>query len=106
MILPQRKRARAQQDLIANLASGDEVITTSGIYGTLREIEGDVAHLEIAPGTTIRIARRAIAQTVRMAGATDMPPAATDELAAATDVPSALTTGNTVTPQATSEDGA
>ena len=78
MILPQRKRARAQQELISNLAPGDDVITTSGIYGTLREIDGDVANLEIAAGVTIRIARRAIAQTVR--------------------TPDALTAGSTVTP--------
>ena len=36
----------------------------SGIYGTITEIDGDIVHLEIAPGTEIRVARRAVAAKV------------------------------------------
>ena len=64
LVLPQRRRQRAQKDLIARLAAGDSVMTTSGIYGTVRTVVGDIVELDIAPNTTIRIARRAIAQTV------------------------------------------
>lgn len=64
LVLPQRRRQRAQKELIARLAVGDSVMTTSGIYGTVRGVVGDVVDLDIAPNTTIRIARRAIAQTV------------------------------------------
>jgi preprotein translocase subunit YajC len=95
MILPQRKRARAQQELISNLAPGDDVITTSGIYGSLREIDGDIAHLEIAPGITIRIARRAIAQTVHTP----------DALTAGSTETTSTTTASTTTASPTSEAG-
>ena len=40
------------------------VVTAGGIYGTVRSIDADVVSLEIAPGTTIRIAKAAIGRVV------------------------------------------
>lgn len=64
LVLPQRRRMRAQQALIAEIGPGSSVMTTSGVYGTVESIEGDVAQLEIASGVVIRIARQAIARRV------------------------------------------
>lgn len=61
-IRPQQARVRAHQALVATLEVGDEVVTTSGIHGTIRGLDADDARLEIAPGVEVRIARQAIAR--------------------------------------------
>ena len=48
------------RSLQGQLREGDEVLTTSGIYGRIVELGDDDAELEIAPGTVIRVARGAI----------------------------------------------
>ena len=60
LVVPQQRRQRAHQQVIGALTVGQEVITTAGVYGTVAALDGDVVHLEVAPGTTIRIARLAI----------------------------------------------
>jgi preprotein translocase subunit YajC len=45
------------------LHTGDEILTAGGIHGTVKAIEEDVVHVEIAPGTLVRIDRRAVAAT-------------------------------------------
>jgi preprotein translocase subunit YajC len=39
-------------------------MTTSGIFGTITELDDSTASLLIAPGVTVRIARGAISQRV------------------------------------------
>ena len=57
---------------MSRLSAGDEVVTVSGIYGTVTEIEdGETLLLEIAEETDIRIAKGSIARIVSdRAGAT------------------------------------
>lgn len=62
MIRPQKKRMQAQQQLSKNIEEGDEVMTTSGVYGFVTAIEDDIVWLEIAEGVDIRITRSAIAK--------------------------------------------
>jgi preprotein translocase subunit YajC len=62
VILPQQRRMRAHQRLVSVLEEGDEVMTTSGILGTITAIDDEVIHLEVAPGVTLRIVRAAIAR--------------------------------------------
>jgi preprotein translocase subunit YajC len=52
------------QAMLAELKSGDKVITNGGIYGTVNGIDGDSVILKISaePQVKIRIARAAIAQ--------------------------------------------
>jgi preprotein translocase subunit YajC len=64
IIRPQKRRQLQQQEILSSLAEGDEVLTAGGIYGTVRELDEDSLMLEIAPGTTIRVARRAVAGKV------------------------------------------
>ena len=65
IVRPQRRRAAAHRQFVSALSVGDEVMTSGGIYGTVRGLEDDAVDLEIAPGTVIRVARPAIAQPVR-----------------------------------------
>ena len=61
MIRPQRRRAREQQDLQGSLQVGDDVVTTSGIYGKITGEDGDTRFwLEIDDDVQIRVARAAV----------------------------------------------
>jgi preprotein translocase subunit YajC len=64
LIRPQNQRRRAQMQMQADVQVGDEVVTTAGIYGTIRDIDDDfgIVTVEVAPNTEIRMARAAIAQ--------------------------------------------
>jgi preprotein translocase subunit YajC len=57
----QNKRMRQMREFSSALNVGDEVITSSGIFGTIRHLDDSTAWLEIAEGTTIRVDRRALA---------------------------------------------
>lgn len=67
LIRPQRKRARQQQDLVANLELGDQVQTIGGIMGQVRSVEEDSVVIELEYGS-IRIAKRAIASKQAVEG--------------------------------------
>ena len=70
MIRPQRRRAREQKDLQTALQVGNEVVTTSGIFGKITgEFDDNTFWLEIDDDVQIRIARAAIQGKV--AGDTD-----------------------------------
>jgi preprotein translocase subunit YajC len=76
-IRPQQKRRRELEALSSSLRPGDEVITTSGIYGIVSEMEdGGTIILQVAEDVDIRVSQGAIARkTSGDAGAT----AASDE---------------------------
>ena len=57
---PARVQQRRVATLQAELAVGDEVIITAGIFGTIVEIDGEKVRLEIAPGTVITAARQVV----------------------------------------------
>jgi preprotein translocase subunit YajC len=60
MIWSQRRRQRDVQSLQAGLSVGDEVVTTSGLFGRITSIDGSVVTLEVSPGVQLRFDRRAI----------------------------------------------
>lgn len=62
LIRPQKRRMEAQRALIASVEEGDEIVTMGGILGTVQSVEDDEMQLEIAPGTSIRILRSAVAR--------------------------------------------
>ncbi|HTQ60562.1 MAG TPA: preprotein translocase subunit YajC [Candidatus Solibacter sp.] len=62
LILPQQRQRKKTQAMIAALKSGDKVVTSSGIYGTISGIDGETLILKIADQVKIRIARSAVAQ--------------------------------------------
>jgi preprotein translocase subunit YajC len=59
----QRKRMAEQQAIQRSVAAGDEVLTTSGIFGRVVDVEDDdTLWVEIAPGTRVRMVRGGIAR--------------------------------------------
>jgi preprotein translocase subunit YajC len=62
VIRPQQRRVRVHRSVVASVNEGDEVMTTSGIFGTIKSIDGDVLRLEVAPGIDLRVVKGAIAR--------------------------------------------
>src|SRR5829696_5852333 len=61
LFFSQNKRMKQMRDFSSALGVGDRVVTSSGIYGTVRHLDDSSAWLEIAEGTTVRFDRRAVA---------------------------------------------
>ena len=59
-----RKQQRAAQEFRNNLIPGDEVMTASGLLGTVVTVEDDVITLESSPGAHTRWIRAAIAKKI------------------------------------------
>ena len=59
-----RKQQRAAQEFRNNLIPGDEVMTASGLLGTVVTVEDDVITLESSPGAQTRWIRAAIAKKI------------------------------------------
>ncbi|MFM8649643.1 MAG: preprotein translocase subunit YajC [Actinomycetota bacterium] len=67
MIRPQRRRMRETADLQKSISVGDEVITTSGMYGFVTDIDGEQVWLEVNDQPQvieIRFSRAAIARKI------------------------------------------
>ncbi len=65
LIMPSRRRAQAQRQLIASVEVGDEILTVGGLYGQVLGVNGDDELLvEIAPDTQVRVARRAVGAVI------------------------------------------
>ena len=61
VVMPQRRRMTAHRGLMAALESGDEIVTSGGLHGTIRALDVETVGLEIAPGVVVTLARGAIA---------------------------------------------
>lgn len=61
LIMPQRRRAQAQRELLASVEVGDEILTVGGLIGHVRSAGDDELRLEVAQGTQVRVARRSVA---------------------------------------------
>lgn len=64
LILPQQRRTKAHRELLASLDVGDEVLTTSGMYGTIVEFDGDTVFLAVNDALEIKITKASIAERV------------------------------------------
>mgnify|MGYP000087986996 CR=1 FL=1 len=64
LFLPQQRRAKQHRELLASLVEGDEVLTSSGIYGFVNAVEGDILWLDVADGVELRMARSSVSDKV------------------------------------------
>jgi preprotein translocase subunit YajC len=66
ILRPQRRRLQEQHELQESVGVGDEVVTVGGLLGHVRGVneDDDTLHVEIAPGTTVRLARRGVAAVI------------------------------------------
>jgi preprotein translocase subunit YajC len=64
LIRPKQREMKRHQELVAAIEVGDEVMTGSGFYGVVTELDADTVRIEIAPGVEVKLARRAVAAKV------------------------------------------
>jgi preprotein translocase subunit YajC len=66
MIRNSRKQRRTQQEMAEKLRPGVEVMTTFGLFATLKKLddENNMAFLDVGKGVTLRIHRQAITKVV------------------------------------------
>ncbi len=55
MIRPQRKRQKEIENFRRGLQPGMDVVTSGGIYGKIKEINGNVVVLEVAHNVNVRV---------------------------------------------------
>lgn len=71
LIRPQMKRTKEQRELISSLEKGDEVMTSSGIYGKISKIDDSTVMLTIANGIDIKVQKQAIANMLPKGSVTE-----------------------------------
>jgi preprotein translocase subunit YajC len=60
VIRPQQQQRRKVQQMLSELKTGDRVITTGGVYGTIVGFRDSVVQLQVASQVKIDVARSAI----------------------------------------------
>ena len=64
LILPQQRRNREHKALLSSLEEGDEVLTSSGVYGLIAAVDGEVIWLEVAEGVELKLARSSVTNKI------------------------------------------
>jgi preprotein translocase subunit YajC len=62
IIRPQMKRQKEQQTFADSIEKGREVVTTSGIFGKITKIDGQIVTLQIADKVSIRVTKGSISK--------------------------------------------
>jgi len=65
IIRPQQKKQKELRDMLANLAYGDQVITTGGIHGKITGLTDTVVTLEIADKVRVKVSRNFIGDVLQ-----------------------------------------
>ena len=60
LIRPQQKKQKQHQQLLANLKTGDKVVTSSGIHGLIANVKETTFLLKIADNVKIEIDKSAV----------------------------------------------
>ena len=58
---PQQKQAKQHQAFVTSLKKGDEVVTQSGIVGTVHAVEDRTITLDVGGGTKLRVVKNQVA---------------------------------------------
>jgi len=69
VLRPARARQRDALSVVARVEPGARVMTTAGLFGTVRAVVDDQIDLEIAPGVVVRYMTAAVAKIVTDDGA-------------------------------------
>jgi preprotein translocase subunit YajC len=64
VLRPQSQQRKKLQDMLANLKTGDRVVTSGGIYGTIVGFREGTVQLQIATQVKVDVARSAITGVV------------------------------------------
>src|SRR5580704_12935433 len=65
VFMPMQRQKKQQSQMLSNLQSGNEVLTTGGIVGTIVSITGDMLILRVKPDNIkLQVARSAVSSLV------------------------------------------
>ena len=64
IVMPQRRRQKAHNEMVRNISPGDYILTSGGIYGTVTELGEDDLGVEVAPDVEVRVSKRAVGAIV------------------------------------------
>ena len=65
VFMPMQRQKKQQAQMLANLESGSEVLTTGGIVGTIISISGDTVILRVKPDNIkLQVARSSVSSLV------------------------------------------
>lgn len=73
MIRPQRKRQAQMAEMQRNLLPGNQVMTNTGMFGTIVDVDDDGVTVEISPGVNVRMVKQSIGQVVNPPEAPEEP---------------------------------
>ena len=65
LIAPQKKKQKEHEKLVAKLQSGDEIVTTGGIFGTITNVKDDRFVVRVADNTKIEIGKAFVQSVVK-----------------------------------------
>lgn len=71
LIAPQRKKQKEHEKMLAALTTGDEVVTSGGIYGVITNVKEDRFVIRISENTKIEVGKGFVQTVVKRAGASD-----------------------------------
>lgn len=62
LIMPQQRRQKKWQQMLSQLKTGDKVVTTGGLHGTIVALKDDYVHLRVPPDNLrIEVSRASVA---------------------------------------------
>jgi len=64
LIVPQQRRTKAHREMLAALEEGDDVLTASGIYGEVAEIDGETVFVKVSDTVEIKMSKASISERV------------------------------------------
>jgi preprotein translocase subunit YajC len=65
LIMPQQRRQKKWQQMLNQLKTGDKVVTTGGIHGTIIALKDDSLHLRIPPDNLrIEVSRGSVSSVI------------------------------------------
>lgn len=64
IIAPQRKRQKQHEAMIKALTTGDEIVTSGGVYGEITNVKDDRLTVKIADGVKVEVGRSFVSTKV------------------------------------------
>ncbi len=60
LIRPQQKKTKEHRQMVSNLKKGDRIVTSGGIFGTVKDVKADRVIVTIADNVKVEVAKSAI----------------------------------------------
>ena len=59
-----RKKQKARKEMLGAMKKGDKVMTSSGLFGSVAQIQEDLVVLQVADGVRLKFSRSAIQSVI------------------------------------------